>query len=68
MAPLTHGAAATGLAWAVVAAISIVDKAAKDRSVPILTLAALGVVSVSFGMIGAYVTFRRELRQAPPET
>jgi putative membrane protein (TIGR04086 family) len=64
-APLTHGAAATGLAWFVVAAISIIDKAAKHRSVPLVTLLLLGCVSVSFGVIGAYFTFRRELRQTP---
>ena len=66
--PLTHGAAATGLAWAIVAAVSIIDKMAKDRSVPLVTLLLLGCVSVSFGVIGAYFTFRRELRRARPES
>jgi hypothetical protein len=65
--PLTHGAAATALAWAIDAADSITDKVARDRSVPVLTLVALGVVSVCFGVVGAYFAFRRELRRTRPQ-
>jgi hypothetical protein len=64
-APLTHGAAATGLAWAVIVAVRAVVGVVRQSSVPLLTLMALGIVSVSFGVIGAYFTFRRELRQTP---
>ena len=68
--PLTHGAVATAVGWLVVAAISVVAKLAKGAPVagPLLTLLLLGCVDVCLGIVGAYFTFRRELRgPAPPQ-
>ena len=59
---MVHGAVAAGVAWAVAIAISVVAKLIAGNGVPVLASLLLGVWSVSIGMIGGYVTFRRELR------
>ena len=61
---LVHGAAATAAGWAVTIAISATARLIDGKGVPIVASLAVGVVSVSFGIIGGYVTFRRELRSA----
>ena len=57
---LVHGAAATAVAWAVTIAVSVIGKLIDGKGVPIVASVAVGVISVSFGVIGGYVTFRRE--------
>ena len=61
---LVHGATATAVGWAVTMAISVTGKLIDGKGVPIVASLAVGVVSVSFGVIGGYVTFRRELSSA----
>src|SRR4051794_6554531 len=58
---LVHGASAAAVGWAVTIAISVVGKLIDNKGVPIVASIAVGVISVSFGVIGGYVTFRREL-------
>ena len=60
---LMHGAAATAVGWFVTIAITTVGKIVEGKGVPIVASLALGVVSVSFGVIGGYITFRRALRR-----
>jgi hypothetical protein len=60
---LMHGAIAAGVGWAVAITVSIIAKLIAGDGVPLLATVLLGVWSVSIGMIGGYVTFRRELRE-----
>jgi hypothetical protein len=60
---LIHGAAAAGIGWAVAIIVSVIAKLIAGDGVPIAAAILLGVWSVSIGMIGGYVTFRRELRE-----
>lgn len=66
--PLTHGAVATAIGWAVVAAVSLIAKVARGDALagPLLTLLLLGCVDVCVAVVGAYFTFRRELGAGPP--
>ena len=61
---LVHGAVAAGVAWAVAIAVSATAKLIAGNGVPVLASLLLGVWSMSVGMIGGYVTFRRELRES----
>ena len=61
---LVHGAAAAGVGWAIAIVISATAKLVAGDGVPILASLLLGVWSVSIGMIGGYVTFRRELSRS----
>ena len=63
---LMHGAVAAGVAWAIAIAISAIAKLIAGSGVPFFAALLLGVWSVSVGMIGGYVTFRRETRNANP--
>ena len=56
--------AAAGIGWVVVVAVSVVVKLAKGDGLPLVPFFTLGVWSVSLGLIGGYVTFRREIRQS----
>lgn len=64
--PLTHGAAAAGLAWAVLVARSVVSELVGHRPVLLPTFILLGFVSVSVGLFGGYFAFRRDLGRPPP--
>ena len=57
---LVHGAVATAVAWVVTIAVSVIGKLIDGKGVPIVASVAVGVISVSFGVIGGYVTLRRE--------
>ena len=59
--PLTHGAAATGLAAAAVLVVAVVRSVARSRAIPIGTVLALCVILVSLGVVGGCVAFRRDL-------
>src|SRR4051812_47943596 len=64
---MIHGAAAAAIGWALTIIVSATAKLVAGKGVPILAALLLGVWSVSIGLIGGYVTFRRELReQASP--
>jgi hypothetical protein len=60
---LIHGAVAAGIGWAVAIVVSVIAKLIAGDGVPLTASLLLGVWSVSIGMIGGYVTFRRELRE-----
>ena len=59
---LMHGAAATGVGWFATMIVTVAGKLIEGKGVPIVASLALGIVSVSFGVIGGYITFRRGLR------
>ena len=61
---LIHGAAAGGVGWAIAIIISATAKLVAGNGVPVAASVLLGVWSVSIGMIGGYVTFRRELSRS----
>ena len=66
-AELLHGATAAAIGWALTIIVSATAKLAAGKGVPVMASLLLGVWSVSIGLIGGYVTFRRELReQASP--
>jgi putative membrane protein (TIGR04086 family) len=61
---MVHGAAAATLAWVVTIVISVTGKLIDGKPVPILSSLLVGFMFVSLGIIGGYVTFRREVRSA----
>jgi hypothetical protein len=61
---LTHGGVAAAIGWAMVIAVSVVAKLAVGNGVAVVASMTLGVWSVSLGLIGGYVTFRREVNEA----
>jgi hypothetical protein len=60
---LIHAAAAAGVGWAVAIIVSVTAKLIAGDGVPFMASLLLGIWSVSIGMIGGYVTFRREMSE-----